>query len=382
MSTTSAQTLRKTGPGTLTITGSQTHFLNSAINNESGGGILNFNANGGTNLGINALCGTTNFGASQALRQSTVNNGATLNVGAAPQTASTASAVTLINGTISGSATVTGASYDVRNGSISTPLAGGGALTKTTASTVTLSGANSYTGGTTVSAGTLIAANGDAFAGGSVNVADAALGQAQAGLTKAVTVSTLNTNASGKFDLTNNSMVAKGMTDSAVRTQLQSGYNGGAWNGATGIVSSSVTSETSVGYATQAQTGVTDFKGVTGLAATDVLVKYTYAGDANLDGKVDIGDLGLLAGAWQQLSGKVWFDGDFTYDGAVDIGDLGLLAGNWQKGTAGNPNPPLMDFNTALAQFSAFEGVVVPEPMSLSLLALGGLALGRRRRHH
>jgi hypothetical protein len=102
-------------------------------------------------------------------------------------------------------------------------------------------------------------------------------------------------------------------------------------------------------------------------------------GDANLDGKVDIGDLGLLAGSWQQLSGMMWADGDFTYDGRVDIADLGLLAGNWQKGTPGNP--PL-DFNAALAQFAAFEGVVVPEPTgaALALGTLAGRAMRRRRR--
>jgi hypothetical protein len=33
-------------------------------------------------------------------------------------------------------------------------------------------------------------------------------------------------------------------------------------------------------------------------------VKYTYSGDANLDGQVDIGDLGLLAGAWQKGVGN------------------------------------------------------------------------------
>jgi hypothetical protein len=66
-----------------------------------------------------------------------------------------------------------------------------------------------------------------------------------------------------------------------------------------------------------------------------VLVKFTYAGDANLDGQVDIGDLGLLSGKWQQ-SGQDWFGGDFTYDGTVDIADLGLLASTWQKGV-GNP---------------------------------------------
>jgi autotransporter-associated beta strand protein len=240
-------------------------------------------------------------------------------------------------GSITGNVTDNAALSFNRSDSISFggTISGSGSVTKLGAGTLTLSAANSFTGGTTVSAGTLVLANADATAGGSINVANGALGQAQAGMPKAVTVSTLNTNTSGKFDATNHSMVVKGMADTAVRTLLQAGYNGGAWNGATGIVSSSVDSETSVGYATQAQVGVTAFKGVTGLVAGDVLVKYTYAGDANLDGKVDIGDLGLLAGAWQQ-SGKTWFDGDFTYNGIVDIGDLGLLAGNWQKGV-GNP---------------------------------------------
>jgi MYXO-CTERM domain-containing protein len=101
------------------------------------------------------------------------------------------------------------------------------------------------------------------------------------------------------------------------------------------------------------------------------------AGDANLDGKVDIGDLGLLAGNWQQLSGKVWDDGDFNYDGKVDIADLGLLAGNWQNGVGSG-----LSFDEAMAQFAAFDGVVVPEPTgaALALGALAGLVMRRRRR--
>ena len=53
-------------------------------------------------------------------------------------------------------------------------------------------------------------------------------------------------------------------------------------------------------------------------------------------------------------------DADFNCDGEVGIGDLSIMAANW---------------NWELPS----SGVAVPEPATLSLLCLGGLALIRRR---
>ncbi len=80
-------------------------------------------------------------------------------------------------------------------------------------------------------------------------------------------------------------------------------------------------------------------------------------GDATRDGRVDVADLGVLAGQWGLPSGADWDDGDFNDDGSIDVADLGILAGAWGSGPA------------------------IPEP--LSVLTFAGLAVagaaGRRR---
>jgi len=85
-------------------------------------------------------------------------------------------------------------------------------------------------------------------------------------------------------------------------------------------------------------------------------------GDANADHKVSIGDLSIMAGNWNQTGFTNGYgDADFNCDGGVGIGDLSIMAGNWGWELPGG-------------------GVAIPEPATLSLLCLGGLAVIRRRR--
>ena len=61
-------------------------------------------------------------------------------------------------------------------------------------------------------------------------------------------------------------------------------------------------------------------------------------GDANLNGKVNVGDLGIL-GAHYGQGDKTWFECDFNGDGYVDVGDLGLLGANYGSGAGGAAIP-------------------------------------------
>jgi hypothetical protein len=114
---------------------------------------------------------------------------------------------------------------------------------------------------------------------------------------------------------------------------IASGQNSGTWNGS-GIRSSSAAgSYTTIGIAEASfALALTDgntalFDGQT-VDATAVLIKFTYAGDANLDGQITGDDYFLIDSAFPQaLTG--WTNGDFNYDGAITGDDYFMIDSNF-----------------------------------------------------
>ncbi|HEX5177361.1 MAG TPA: autotransporter-associated beta strand repeat-containing protein, partial [Chthoniobacteraceae bacterium] len=91
-------------------------------------------------------------------------NGASLNLGGTTQTvgATTISSGTIVNGTLAPSSLT----YDGTSATtISAGISGSAAVTKNGTGTLTLSGNNSHTGGTTLNAGTLVITNNNSFGG-------------------------------------------------------------------------------------------------------------------------------------------------------------------------------------------------------------------------
>ena len=89
---------------------------------------------------------------------------------------------------------------------------------------------------------------------------------------------------------------------SAIAAQVHSGFANGSWNGV-GINSTqafliasnpSNLHKTAVGYADASELGVGTFAGQS-VDQTALLLRYTYSGDANLDGAVDTNDFVRLA---------------------------------------------------------------------------------------
>jgi glucose/arabinose dehydrogenase len=181
-------------------------------------------------------------------------------------------------------------------------------------------------------------------------------------------VKNLTIGAGGKLDLTNNSMIVDysgpvGTLIGDTRANLLDDR----------LFSSAADASRTLGYGDNAVLGFVTFAGAT-VDASSLLIKFTYFGDADLNGQVDVADLGALASNWQ-TSGP-WTSGDFDYSGFVDVADLGLLASNWQAGVGSPLGPSLAEALAALGlPFAA-----VPEPAQATMIVVFAGLLRRARR--
>jgi len=106
--------------------------------------------------------------------------------------------------------------------------------------------------------------------------------------------------------------------------------------------------------------------GTTSATATVPTLSITFAaaaleGDVNGDHIVDLGDVNYVTARWLNTGS----DGDANHDGTIDLGDINYITARWLN--TGEPG-----------MAAALAGV--PEPASIGLLAVGSVALLRRRR--
>ena len=145
----------------------------------------------------------------------------------------------------------------------------------------------------------------------------------------------------GTLDLNDNDMVIRGMSLAEVEDMIRSGRVELGAPG-TGIASTEAQTGTFAGFTTL---GViinddgfgnalyTDFAGFSGLTTSDILIKYTWFGDADLSGMVDDFDFALTEAGFTG-GGSGWLFGDFDLNGAVDDFDFALLEAGYTGGGA------------------------------------------------
>jgi autotransporter-associated beta strand protein len=202
-------------------------------------------------------------------------------------------------------------------------------------------------------------------------------------------VGTIEVDSGAILDLTNNDLIIRATADTkntvhaAAQSDIVSAQNGPdesfitKWDGP-GLTSTSARTAnvnasfdlTALGVIRNSDLDVTTgvpgstFANFSGIAVTpdDVLVKYTYTGDGNLDGAVTFDDYAAMDSAFFGLIPNLgWATGDINFDGAITFDDYSVVDQAFFFQGA-----PLAGEGSGVA--------AVPEPGSWLLAGLGALA--------
>ena len=151
-----------------------------------------------------------------------------------------------------------------------------------------------------------------------------------------VETQTLSISDSAYIDVADDALVVNLGNAAAISSYVANGSNDGAWNGP-GINSHVAAAQfgNSVGVSPASSLSYNSIDGVS-FSTRAVVVRYTYDGDANLDGTVNADDLSLLMLAAVQQQQAVsnnqtppvvyWYNGDFNYDSQINSDDFMLLS--------------------------------------------------------
>jgi autotransporter-associated beta strand protein len=335
-------TTSSTGSNTATLTAIPaglavgSNFLGTTVTAiDTTSNIVTLAANASTNLSS----GTASFSTAFPV---TVDGGALVAIGAVTlsESNSTGVASSMIRNVTVGS---NGGTFSAGSSAMAIPgvISGPGSVSKGGSGTVTFSGSNTYAGFTRVNTGTLILSGSNSWSGTALTTA-----------TPTATNGTIVNGGRLVFDFTGNAAADPGAT---VQSALTAGFN--------------LPSRFSAGLI-RTENAADNLHGLgwTDNGTSKVTVAYTYYGDSDLSGTVDIADFNTLASNFA-TTGATWQKGDFNYDGVVNLLDLNAIATNFGA-------TPALD----VLPSSAPLGTLVPEPASLGILALGAGAMLRRRR--
>ena len=276
-------------------------------------------------------------------------------------------AVTLSDGTISGSGTLTGSSYDVRKGAVTAKLGGSAGLTKSTADTVTLSGANTYSGNTMISAGTLKLGSGGSIASSVIEVANSSTFDVQDVAFTLASGQTLKGGGTVAGDVIVEGTLAPGNSPG---TQTHTGDD--TWAGG-GLY------EWEIDDATGTQGGDPgwDFLDIEGNLAITATAANPFVVDiiSLVHATHTSGDAANFDNTQPYTWTIAHYGGAFSMDGGDDFASRFSLVDSFTNDIG------MGEFSIAHDAVSQNINILfVPEPATLALLGLGGLAMLVRRR--